>query len=694
MVVGREEGGRHRDFAVNASQGPSWPGLFWSPSCPGLARASTSSQLSPPKEIVDGRAKSGHDVAGPAPISRRSVLAMAAAAAASALPSLAAAAEPPSVATPSAFGPPRHGMSAFGDLAYPPDFSHFAYADPAAPKGGTLSQTGANTLYNQNFTTFDSLNIFILKGDGAFGMELTFTSLMARDSGAPDAMYGLAAESVAISGDGLAYRFRLRPAATFQDGSPLTAKDVVFSIQVLKAKGHPLVAQPLRFVTDATDDDGRTVTVRFASGRPRDLPLLVAGLPIFSAAYYAAHKFEESTLTPPLGSGLYKVGRLQPGRFIELERIADHWSAGLPVMAGQYNFDRLRFEYFRDRDVAFQGFKSGAYLFHEEFSSRVWARGYDFPAVKDGRVKREEIPDRTPSGAQGWLLNTRRPQFADVRTREALGLAFDFEWTNKNLMFGSYRRTRSFFENSDLMADGPPSAAELALLAPFRARLPPAVFGPPIIPPVSDGTGQDRALLRSAVGLLREAGWTVGADRVLRDKAGKAFTMEFLDFDPALQPHTGAYIKNRRLLGIQATSRIVDPAQYNSRVNRFDFDATTRRFSMAPTPGEELRLIFGSAAAKTEGSNNLAGVADPVIDALIAKVIDAETRQAMTTACRALDRVIRAGRYWVPQWYKPSHWLAYWDVYGHGTAMPRYDRGVLTTWWWDAAAAQKAGVKG
>ncbi|HVV94601.1 MAG TPA: extracellular solute-binding protein [Hyphomicrobiales bacterium] len=587
-------------------------------------------------------------------------------------------------------------MSAFGDLAYPADFTHFAYADPKAPKGGTLSQTGPATLYNQNFTTFDSLNIFILKGDGAFGMETTFASLMARDAGSPDAMYGLAAASVAISPDGLAYRFRLRPQAVFQDGSPITAKDVAFSILTLKDKGHPLIAVPLRFVTGATADDARTLTVRFEQGRPRDLPLLVAGLPIFSAAYYAAHRFDESTLTPPLGSGLYKVGRFEQGRFIEVERIGDHWSAGLPAMRGQYNFDRLRYEYFRDRDVAFQGFKSGAYLFHEEFTSRNWARGYDFPAAKDGRVKREETPDRTPSGAQGWFLNTRRPQFADPRVRQALGLAFDFEWTNRNLMFGSYRRTRSFFENSDLMAEGKPGADETALLAPFRGSLSPEVFGEAAVPPVSDGSGQDRRLLRQAVGLLGAAGWKVGGDGRLRDGGGRAFTIEFLDFDPAFEPHESAYIKNLRLLGIQGTIRRVDPAQYNARCNRFDFDVTARRFSMSPTPGEELRLMFGSRAAKTDGSNNLSGVADPAVDALIDKVIGAPTREAMTTACRALDRVLRAGRYWVPQWYKPSHWLAYWNAYGHGPAarMPRYDRGVATTWWWDVAAARKAGAKG
>ena len=299
------------------------------------------------------------------------------------------------------------------------------------------------------------------------------------------------------------------PKAKFHDGSPLTAHDVAFSLTILKEKGHPLISQSLRDFTGATADDDATVTVRFAPKRARDVPLFVAGLPIFSRAYYATRPFDESTLDIPLGSGAYQVGRFDAGRFIEYSRVTDWWGADLPVGRGQSNFDIVRFEYYRDRDVGFEGFSAGTYLFREEFTSRFWATRYDFPAVKDGRVKRDEIPDDTPSGAQGWFINTRRPQFADVRVRDALNDAFDFEWTNKTIMYNAYKRTVSVFQNSDLMAVGPPSAAELALLEPFRSRLPAEVFGEPYTPPVSDGSGEDRPQLRKAAQVLQDAGCVI-----------------------------------------------------------------------------------------------------------------------------------------------------------------------------------------
>src|SRR5580693_3179716 len=385
-----------------------------------------------------------------------------------------------------------HGLSSFGDLAYPPDFAHFNYVNPDAPKGGTFSQIGPDQIYNQNFLTFNSLNTFILKGDAAQGMEMTFASLMVRSGDEPDAMYGLAAEKVRRSADGLTYQFFIRPQAKFHDGTPLTAHDVAFSLNILKEKGHPLISQSLRDFTGAKADDDARVTVIFAPKRARDVPLFVAGLPIFSRAYYATKPFDESTLDVPLGSGAYKVGRFEPGRNIEYERVKDWWGADLPVARGQNNFDTVRFEYYRDRDVGFEGFTAGNYLFREEFTSRTWATRYDFPAIKDGRVKRDVLPDDTPSGAQGWFINTRRQKFADPRLREALDNAFDFEWTNKTIMYGAYERTVSVFQNSDMMANGKPGADEFALLEPFRGRVPDEVFGEPYAPPVSDGSGQDR----------------------------------------------------------------------------------------------------------------------------------------------------------------------------------------------------------
>jgi microcin C transport system substrate-binding protein len=581
-----------------------------------------------------------------------------------------------------------HGLSAFGDLAYPPDFPHFRYVDPKAPKGGVFSQIGPNRQYNQNFLTFNSLNSYILKGDAAQGMELTFATLMVPSGDEPDALYGLAAAKVRRSADGLTYEFFIRPEAKFHDGTRLTAHDVAFSLNTLKQKGHPLITQSLRDFLGAKANDDTSVVVTFAPKRARDVPLFVAGLPIFSRAYYAQRPFDQSTLDAPLGSGAYKVGRFEVGRYIEYDRVKDWWGAGLPVSRGQNNFDTLRFEYYRDRDVGFEGFTAQNYLFREEFTSRTWKTRYDFPAVKDGRVKLDTIPDDTPSGAQGWFINTRRPKFADPRLREALDNAFDFEWTNKTIMYGCYERTVSVFQNSDMMAAGKPSPDELKLLEPFRGRVPDEVFGEPYLPPVSDGSGNDRRQLRKAVELLQAAGCTVkNGKRTLPN--GAPIAIEFLLDEPTFEPHHLALIKNLGILGIAASIRLVDPVQDRARRDDFDFDLTVDRFSFSATPGDSLRSFFSSQAAGLKGSNNLAGIADPVVDSLIESAIAAASRPALIAACRALDRVIRAGRYWIPQWYKPSHWIAYWDVFGRPPAQPRYARGIPDTWWYDSAKAAK-----
>ncbi len=582
----------------------------------------------------------------------------------------------------------RHGISAFGDLKYPADFKHFDYVDPGAPKGGTFSHVGSTSAFNQNFLTFNSLNTFILKGDAAQGMELTFASLMVRAEDEPDALYGLAARAVAVSPDGLTYRFLLRPGLKFQDASALTAHDVAYSLQVLKEKGHPIAQQLLRDFAGAQALDDTTVLVTFAPKRARDVPLFLATLPIFSRAYYGSHAFDETTLEAPLGCGPYKVGRFEPGRFIEYERVADWWGADLPVSRGLNNFDVIRYEYYRDRDVAFEGFTSKSYLFREEFTSRIWATRYDFPAIRDGRAKRDVIPDDTPSGAQGWFFNTRREKLKDRRLREAFVYAFDFEWTNKAIMYGSYERTHSVFQNSPMMAAGKPSAEELALLEPFRGKVDEEVFGEPFVPPVSDGSGQDRALLRKASALLQAAGFPIKNGRRTTPQ-GARVSVEILIDEPSFQPHHSSFIKNLGTLGIEASLRIVDPVQYRKRVDDFDFDLIIQRFAFSSTPGDSLRSYFSSQAAALKGSQNLAGIADPVIDALIERIIAATTRPDLTTACKALDRVIRSGRYWIPHWYKPSHWLAYWDVFGRPATKPRFARGIPETWWYDREKAAK-----
>ena len=535
-------------------------------------------------------------------------------------------------------------MSAFGDLKYPADFPHFDYVNPNAPKGGVFSQIGPTRMYNQNFLTFNSFNSYILRGDAAQGLELTFASLTVRANDEPDAQYGLAARSVQISPDGLVYRFALRPEARFHDGSRMTAHDVAFSLATLKEKGHPIITQLLRDFSGAEASDDTTVTLHFAPNRARDVPLFAASLPIFSRAYYATRPFDETTLDPPLGGGPYKVARFEPGRFIEYERVKDWWGATLPVARGHYNFETLRYEYYRDRDVAFEGFTGRNYLFREEFTSRIWATRYNFPAIKDGRVKREVLPNDTPSGAQGWFINTRREKFKSPKLREALICAFDFEWTNKTVMYGSYDRTHSVFQNSEMMAKGKPDPDELALLEPFRGKVPEEVFGEAFVPPVSDGSGQDRALLRRGAALLQEAGFVI-KDGKRVSPGGQRLTMEFLIDEPSFQPHHMPFIKNLAVLGIDASLRIVDAAQMQKRLNDFDFDVIIQRFGFSLTPGNSLRSYFSSQAAGLKGSQNLAGIADPAIDAMIDRIIAAENRAALTTACRALDRLIRAGRY-------------------------------------------------
>jgi microcin C transport system substrate-binding protein len=581
-----------------------------------------------------------------------------------------------------------HGISSFGDLKYPPDFKNLAYVNVNAPKGGLFSQIGPSRQYNQNFLTFNSLNSYILRGDGAQGMQLTFATLMQAAGDEPDSMYGLAARAVRISADRLTYTYLLRPEARFHDGTRLTAHDVAFSFNLLKQKGHPVITQLTRDFTGAEATDETTVVCRFAPKRARDVPLFVAALPIFSRAYYSAKNFEETTLDVPLGSGPYKVGRFEAGRYIEYDRVKDWWGADLPIARGQNNFDTVRFEFFRDRDVGFEAFTAKGYLCREEFTARTWATRYDFPALKDGRVKQAILPDDTPSGGQGWFINVRREKFKDPRLREALIDAFDFEWTNRNIMYGAYKRTFSVFQNSNMTAEGKPQGDELALLEPFRGKVPEEVFGEPFMPPVSDGSGHDRALLRRASQLLQQAGYVI-KDGKRVDARGQPVTIEFLLDEPTFQPHHMPFIKNLAVLGIDATLRLVDPVQFRKRVDDFDYDITVERFNFSTTPGDSLRSYFSSQSASIPGSYNRAGIADPVVDALIEKILAAETRAALVTACRALDRVIRAGRYWIPHWYLAAHRMAWWDVFGFPEKKPGFARGIPETWWYDQEKAAK-----
>ncbi|HLH12297.1 MAG TPA: extracellular solute-binding protein [Methylovirgula sp.] len=595
---------------------------------------------------------------------------------------------PAAFAEPQTTGTETHGLSIFGDLALPANFPHFDYVNPQAPKGGIMILQPSGGGPNSNPTSFNSLNVYILKGDGAAGMGAVFDSLMVSNADEPDALYGLVAKKVWISPDKNLYRFYLRKEARFHDGTPLTAQDVAFSLMTMKTKSHPVIRQSLRDFDSADAEADDVVAVRLKPGHMREAALTVAGQPIFSAAYYAQHPFDETTLDPPLGSGPYKVDSLEQGHFISFRRVADYWAKDLPVNVGQNNFDTLRFEYFADRHVAFEAFKAAVFTFREEFTSAIWATGYDFPAVKDGRVKRETLPDQLPLGTQGWFLNTRRDKFKDIRIREALDYAFDFEWTNKNIMYSLYQRTVSFFQNSPMAAKGKPSPEELKILEPFRSKLPPSVFDEVYVPPVSDGSGEDRKLLRKANDLLLAAGCKRDGSG-LRLPDGKPFEIEFLDFDNGLEPHTQAFIRNLNLLGIAAKFRVIDASAYKQRTDNFDYDVVTQRFGLGLTPGEAMREYFGSETANVPGSVNVSGVADPVIDALIAQALIVDTREKLSNICRSIDRILRAGHYWVPMWNRPNHLVAYWDLFSRPAKSAKYDVGVPSTWWYDEAKAAR-----
>ena len=586
---------------------------------------------------------------------------------------------------PQALAERRHGLSVFGQLKYPPDFKHFDYVNPDAPKGGRISTTPV-----RGSIKFDSFNPFILKGDSAAGLAThLYDSLVAGADDEQDAAYGLVANSIEVADDKKTVTFYMRPEAKFSDGSLLTAHDVVFSFETLKEKGHPSYGSSLRDVVKAEALDDYTVKYSFQGEQTRGLPLLVGSLPILSKAYYETRDFTKTTLEePPLGSGPYKLVNYKPNAFVDYKRREDYWAKDLPVNVGQNNFDEIRYNYYQDRSTSLVGFAGGEYDLREEFVSKQWATGYRFPAVKDGRAKLLTLPDASPSGTQGWFLNTRRKKFSDPRVRQAIGYAFDFEWTNKNLFFSLYRRTNSFFENSNMVAAGKPTQAELALLTPFSNVLPKTVFEDAYVTPVSNGSGRDRKLLSTANRLLNAAGFKL-KDRKRLDGEGNVFSIEFIRQDASFDRILLPFVKNLQALGIDATIRAVDPAQMERRRKSFDFDIYPIRFSGSNTPGVELRNFYHSSTADVDGSFNLAGIRSPAVDGLIKKIIVAKSREDMTTAARVLDRVLRAGHYWVPNWYKASHHIAYWDKFGRPPKKPEYARGILSTWWYDHEKAAK-----
>ena len=568
-----------------------------------------------------------------------------------------------------------HGLSLFGDLKYGPDFAHFDYVEPNAPKGGML--------YLATVGTFSTLNPFTLKGVSAAGAGFPFESLLEGAADEPDAAYGLVAAEVALAPDRRSVRFLLRPEARWHDGTPVTAADVAFSFEILTTEGAPSFATQLAGVDRVETVGDREVAFHLVDPDNRKLPLIVGGMPIVSEAYFRGRSFGKTTLEPPLGSGPYRVGKVDAGRSISFERVADYWGTALPVMTGRYNFDTIAIDYYRDRTVLVEALKAGEYDFHEEFTSKVWATQYDIPAVEEGWLVKDVLPDNTPSGVQAFFINTRLPKFQDRRVREALSYVFDFEWLNKNQFFGIYDRMASYFENSDLAARGLPSEAELAILEPYRGAVPEEVFTTEFAPPSTDGSGNNRQNLRTAQALLREAGWITRDGALVNEATGEPMTIEFLYFEPTFERIYAVFARSLERLGVGVTLRLVDSASYEERMKSHDFEITTLRFVFNLSPGAELNANFATATADQVGSSNAAGIKDPVVDALIAEVVGATDRATLVAAARALDRVLLWGHYMIPQWYKGAHHLVYWDKFGRPALKPRYARGVIDTWWVD-----------
>ena len=573
---------------------------------------------------------------------------------------------------------PKHGIAIHGEPGYPPDFRHFRYVNPNAPKGGIVRRAATGT--------FDSLNPYILKGVPAAGLGDVFETLMASSLDEASTEYGLIAESVETPPDRSWVIFNLRREARFHDGKPITADDVVFTFETLKTKGHPRFRAYYASVERAEKLGERRVRFSFKGGENRELPVIVGQLPVLPKHYWEGRDFAKTTLEPPLGSGPYRIERVEPGKSIVLRRVPTYWGTTLPVNVGHNNFDEIRYEYFRDRTVQRQALRAGQFDIFQENAAKDWALGYDIPAVRDGFLKKEEIRHELPTGMQAFVFNTRRALFKDARVRQALGLVFDFEWSNRILYFGQYARTRSFFSNSELAAVGPPMPGELAILERYRGRVPDSVFGPAWEPPETDGQGNIRPQMREAFRLLKEAGWVVREGTLVDAATGRPFQFEILLNSPALERLALAYARNLKRLGIEARVRSVETAQYKNREDDFDFDCIVDVFGQSLSPGNEQRDFWGSKAAQTKGSRNSIGIAEPVVDELIDLLIAAPDREALIARTRALDRVLSAGYYAVPQFHSRTFRVLYWDKFGKPTTAPRYALGT-NTWWIDPAKA-------
>ncbi|RFA30484.1 hypothetical protein CAI21_05375 [Alkalilimnicola ehrlichii] len=578
----------------------------------------------------------------------------------------------------------QHAITLHGEPKYPADFEHFDYVNPDAPKGGQVRLHGRGT--------FDSLHGYILRGTTPNGVPFTsevaptVDSLMVSSADEPFSMYGLVAETIKVADDHLSVTFTLREEARFHDGEPIKPSDVVFSLNILKTEGHPIYQKYYADIDRVEQTGEREVTFYFRSDDNPELPLIIGQLPVLPEHYWAERDFSRTTLEPPLGSGPYRITRVEPGRSVTYERVRDYWAKDLPVNRGRYNFDTVRYDFYRDDNIALQAFIAGEYDFRQEYSAGNWANGYNTPARRAGNIVLDEIEHTIPQGVQAFFFNTRRAKFSDPRVREALNLAFDYEWANRALFHDSYTRAKSFFSNSELAARELPSEAELELLEPYRDQLPEEVFTQVYEPPVHGDRRQRRENLLKALALLEEAGWEVRDGRLTNVATGQRMQIEFLLVQSTMERVALPFIRNLERLGIEATVRTVDITQYLNRVNTFDFDITSMRFPQSMSPGNEQRSYWGSAAAETEGSRNVAGISHPVVDDLIEALIRSPDREALIARTRALDRVLLWQHYIIPHWYSSTFRIAYWNKFGRPEQSPDYSLG-FNTWWVDAGKA-------
>ena len=579
------------------------------------------------------------------------------------------------IATPAAAGTVSHGLSLVGELKYPAEFKHLDYVNPDAPKGGTLRR--------YDIGTFDTFNPFIIKGTAASGIGLVHETLMTSSADEASAEYGLIARTVEVPDDLSHVIFDLRPEARFHDGAPVTADDVIWTFDTLRKKGAPIYRFYYKNIARAVKLGDRRVKFEFTGPPNRELPQITGQLPVLSKAWWSTRDFSRTTLEPPMGSGPYRISSFEAGRFIELERVGDWWGRDLPINVGQYNFDRVRFDYYRDQTVALEAFKAKRYDLRMENTSLIWATGYDFPARRAGKVKMEEVPHARPTGMQAFVFNLRRPQFGDPVLRRAMAYAFDFEWSNKQLFYGQYARTKSFFSNSELAARELPSKEELSLLEPWRGRIPDEVFTKIYEPPSTDGSGNIRSNLRAALRLLRTAGYRIENRQLISPVTTAPVAFEILLVSPAFERVVAPFARNLKRLGIEVAVRTVDQSQYVNRVRSFDFDMIVGGAGQSESPGNEQRDYWSSAAADREGSRNRAGIRNPAIDALVEKIVDARSRKEVITATRALDRVLLWNHYVIPQWHTRIDRLAHWDRFGI-PGHPKYGPDIMS-WWVDDA---------